>query len=49
MSNFWKEFYWRDCTFYVGLLEKGNYNLGISLGNRITDITLIKITFGFQR
>lgn len=49
MQEFWKEKWIGKYTLYCGLLSKGDWRLGISIGNKCSSVDLFRFTFGFMR
>lgn len=45
----WKEWYTENFTVYFGYLSKGDYRLGMSIGNKEGSIDLFVVTFGYLR
>ena len=49
MDKVWKEKWIGNYAFYFGLFSKGDIRLGLSIGNKETNIDLFKLTFGFMK
>jgi hypothetical protein len=48
-NTFWKETWIGNYTFYFGLFSKGDWRLGVSIGNECSSVDLFRITFGFMK
>jgi hypothetical protein len=49
MFELWKDVYIGKYTFYCGFFTKGDFRLGISIGNECSSVDLLIFTFGFMK